>query len=69
MAQKHFLAAKFWLSFRRQLVCFSGTMEKLPENIEVFEQNAAEYDEWFVSNEFVYRAELEAVRQLVPGGR
>ena len=69
MAQKHFLAAKFWLSFRRRLVCFSGTMEKLPENIEVFEQNAAEYDEWFVSNEFVYRAELEAVRQLIPGGR
>ena len=44
-------------------------MEKLPENIEVFEQNADEYDEWFVSNEFVYRAELEAVRQLIPGGR
>ena len=55
--------------FSPQLVCFSGTMEKPPENIEVFEQNAAEYDEWFVSNEFVYRAELEAVRQLVPGGR
>jgi SAM-dependent methyltransferase len=34
--------------------------------VAVFDENAAEYDRWFGENEALYRAEVAAVRRLVP---
>ncbi|MHA1771926.1 MAG: class I SAM-dependent methyltransferase [Candidatus Thorarchaeota archaeon] len=34
--------------------------------IEVFEENAQEYDEWFKANQFVYESEIRAVKRVVP---
>ncbi len=34
-----------------------------------FDLHTEQYEEWFVINRFVYEAELEAVRQLLPEGR
>jgi len=33
---------------------------------EAFEKYSDKYDEWFDKNQFVYEAELEAIRQLMP---
>lgn len=34
-----------------------------------FEKYTADYDEWFDENRFVYEAELQAVRPLLPSGK
>lgn len=36
------------------------------ENIEVFQQHAQEYDEWFERNRFAYESEILAVKRLLP---
>ena len=38
-------------------------------NIEPFEKYSKEYDEWFEKNRDIYRAELEAIRNMVPEDR
>jgi SAM-dependent methyltransferase len=37
--------------------------------IDVFEESAHEYDDWFSRHEIAYRSELAAVRSLLPIGR
>jgi ubiquinone/menaquinone biosynthesis C-methylase UbiE len=36
--------------------------------IQAFEENSILYESWFDNNPFVYKAEVEAVRQLIPDG-
>ncbi len=36
--------------------------------IQAFEENSILYESWFENNQFVYKAEVEAVRQLIPNG-
>lgn len=36
-------------------------------NIEIFDMNAQEYDEWFDENRFIYESEIEALRKFIPG--
>ncbi len=38
----------------------------MPKN-RVFDENLADYEEWFVVNEWVYRSELKALSRVVPG--
>ncbi|MDD3627011.1 MAG: class I SAM-dependent methyltransferase [bacterium] len=35
-------------------------------NVEIFNEFSEEYDKWFEENEFIYKSELEAVKQFVP---
>jgi len=35
---------------------------------KVFDSNAAEYDSWFERHEFVFRSEVEALRDMLPPG-
>jgi len=37
--------------------------------IESFEKYSKEYDEWFIKNQDIYLAELNAIKRLVPSGR
>ena len=36
------------------------------DSIEVFEENAAEYDEWYDENPAAYISEIQALRSLIP---
>ena len=35
---------------------------------ELFDQHVAEYEEWFRQYPFVFRSEIEAVREMLPEG-
>lgn len=35
---------------------------------KIFDQNWQEYDKWYEDNESIYKAELNAVRELIPSG-
>lgn len=37
--------------------------------IESFEKYSKEYDEWFIKNQDIYLAELNAIKRLVPSGK
>lgn len=37
--------------------------------IKSFEEYSKEYDEWFIRNETVYLAELNAIKSLIPSGK
>ena len=37
--------------------------------IEPFEKYSKEYDEWFIRNQDIYLAELNAIKRLVPSGK
>jgi len=37
--------------------------------IESFEKYSKEYDEWFIKNQNIYLAELNAIKKLVPSGK
>ena len=37
--------------------------------IESFEKHSKEYDEWFIKNQNIYLAELNAIKKLVPSGK
>ena len=37
--------------------------------IESFEKYSKEYDEWFIKNQNIYLAELNAIKRLVPSGK
>ena len=34
--------------------------------MNVFEEAAIEYDEWFETHEWVYKSEVEAIKNLIP---
>ncbi len=34
--------------------------------MNIFEEEAIEYDEWFETHEWAYRAEVEATRKFIP---
>jgi hypothetical protein len=34
--------------------------------MNIFEEAAVEYDEWFETHEWVYQSEIEAVRKFIP---
>ena len=36
------------------------------KNIEIFEEHAAEYDEWFDDNAAAYQSEILALRDIIP---
>ena len=37
--------------------------------IEAFEKYSNEYDKWFIKNQNIYLAELNAIKRLVPSGK
>jgi ubiquinone/menaquinone biosynthesis C-methylase UbiE len=37
--------------------------------IESFEKYSKEYDEWFIKNQNIYLAELNAIKELIPSGK
>jgi SAM-dependent methyltransferase len=37
--------------------------------IQPFNEHAAEYDEWFIKNPFVFKSELHAIRTFMPKGK
>lgn len=40
----------------------------MTKNFSVFEENVAEYEEWFERYPFVFQSEIEAVREMLPEG-
>jgi ubiquinone/menaquinone biosynthesis C-methylase UbiE len=38
-------------------------------NIEIFNDNAKHYEEWFIENESAYQAELTLIKSLIPEGK
>jgi len=40
----------------------------LPKS-EVFDKNLPEYEDWFVSNKFVYQSELKAIEKAIPNDK
>ncbi|MEW6456665.1 MAG: class I SAM-dependent methyltransferase [Acidobacteriota bacterium] len=51
---------------------FNPEWENIPndcknmKNIQIFEESAQEYDEWFDENKFVYESEVLALRKFIP---
>jgi hypothetical protein len=52
-----------------QVILTRYTSSSFYNMIDVFEESAHEYDDWFSCHEIAYRSELAAVRSLLPLGR